>query len=145
MNGQSFQTPIEYLKGVGLTRADILKKELAVFTFEDLLNYFPYKHIDRTRFYKIRDIQPELPYVQVLARLINKEVIGEKHTKRLVAHVQDDTGVMELVWFQGIRWVEKMLLTGKAYILFGKPGFFNGKTQMSHPELELYSPEALKA
>jgi len=144
LNGQSFQTPVEYLKGVGLTRADILKKELAVFTFEDLLNYFPYKHIDRTRFYKIKDIQPELPYVQVLARLTSKEIIGEKHTKRLVAQVQDDTGVMELVWFQGIKWVEKLLLPGKAYILFGKPGFFNGKTQMSHPELELYSPGAVQ-
>jgi ATP-dependent DNA helicase RecG len=144
LNGQSFQTPIEYLKGVGANRADILKKELGIHSFEDLLNYFPYKHIDRTRFYKIREIQPDMPYVQVLARLIDKEIIGEKHTKRLVAHVQDDTGVMELVWFQGIKWVEKVLLPGKVYILFGKPGFFNGKTQMSHPELELYSPGAIQ-
>jgi len=144
LNGQSFQTPIEYLKGVGANRADILKKELGIHSFEDLLNYFPYKHIDRTRFYKIREIQPDMPYVQVLARLIDKEIIGEKHTKRLVAHVQDDTGVMELVWFQGIRWVEKILLPGKVYILFGKPGFFNGKTQMSHPELELYSSGAMQ-
>ncbi len=143
MNGQPFQTPVEYLKGVGVTRADILKKELAIFTFQDLLNYFPYKHIDRTQFYKIKDIQPELPYVQVIGRLINKEILGEKHTRRLVANVQDDTGVMELVWFQGVRWIEKTLIPGKAYILFGKPGFFNGKTQMSHPEMELYSPKTL--
>jgi ATP-dependent DNA helicase RecG len=143
LNGQPFQTPVEYLKGVGVTRADVLKKELAVFTYKDLLNYFPYKHIDRTRFYKIKDIQPELPYVQIIARLINKEVVGEKNTKRLVANVQDDTGIMELVWFQSIRWIEKILIPGKAYILFGKPGFFNGKTQMSHPEMELYSPEVL--
>lgn len=144
MNRQIFQTPIEYLKGVGATRADVLKKELEIFTFEDLLRHFPYKHIDRTRFYKIRDAQPDLPYVQVLARLTNKEVIGEKHTKRLVAQVQDDTGVMELVWFQGIKWVEKQLITGKVYILFGKPGSFNGKPQMAHPEMELYSPATLK-
>jgi len=144
LSGQPLQTPVEYLKGVGVARADVLKKELALFTFTDLLNYFPYKHIDRTRFYKIRDIQPDLPHVQVIARLLSKELLGEKHTRRLVAQVQDDTGIMELVWFQGIRWIEKSLIPGKAYILFGKPGLFNGKAQMSHPEMELYSAEALQ-
>jgi ATP-dependent DNA helicase RecG len=138
-----FKTPIEYLKGVGLSRADVLKKELGLATFEDLLRHFPYKHIDRTRFYKIRDIEPELPYVQVIARLTHKELLGEKRTKRLVLHAQDDTGVIELVWFQGIKWMEKTLIPGKAYIIFGKPGFFNGKAQMAHPEMELYSPETL--
>lgn len=144
MNTQVFQTPIEYLKGVGVSRADILKKDLGIFTFEDLLRHFPYKHIDRTRFYKIREVNPDLPYVQVLARLINKEILGEKHTKRLVAQVQDDTGVMELVWFQGVKWIEKYLQPGKVYILFGKPGSFNGKPQMAHPETELYSPATMK-
>ncbi|HTD99393.1 MAG TPA: ATP-dependent DNA helicase RecG [Mucilaginibacter sp.] len=142
MNRQIFQTPIEYLKGVGVTRADVLKKELEVFNFEGLLRHFPYKHIDRTKFYKIRDINPDLPYVQVLARLTHKEVIGEKRTKRLVALAQDDTGTIELVWFQGIKWVEKYLITGKVYVLFGKPGMFNGKPQMAHPETELYSSAA---
>ena len=112
MNYQVFQTPIEYLKGVGATRADVLKKELEIFTFEDLLRHFPYKHIDRTRFYKVKDVRDDMPYVQVIARLTHKELLGEKHTKRLVAQVQDDTGVMELVWFQGIRWIEKYLITG---------------------------------
>jgi ATP-dependent DNA helicase RecG len=138
-----FQTPIEYLKGVGLSRADVLKKELQINTFEDILRHFPYKYIDRTRFYKIRDIEPELPYVQVIARISNKEILGEKHTKRLVLQAQDDTGVMELVWFQGIRWIERTLIPGKAYIIFGKPTFFNGKAQMAHAEMELYSPEVL--
>ncbi len=138
-----FQTPIEYLKGVGLSRADVLKKELGLATFEDLLRHFPYKYIDRTRFYKIRDVEPELPYVQVIARLTHKELLGEKRTKRLVIQAQDDTGVMELVWFQGIRWMEKALVPGKAYIIFGKPTFFNGKAQMAHPEMELYTPAAL--
>lgn len=137
-----FQTPIEYLKGVGLSRADVLKKELQIFTFEDLLRHFPYKYIDRTKFYKIREIQPEMPYVQVIARVTHKEILGEKHTKRIVFHAQDDTGSMELVWFQGIRWVEKALVPGKAYIIFGKPGFFNGKAQMAHPEMELYAAGA---
>jgi ATP-dependent DNA helicase RecG len=144
LTSQVFQTPIAYLKGVGSSRAEILKKELQISTFEDLLNHFPYKYIDRTRFYKIKDIQPDLPYVQVLARLTKFEIAGEKHTKRLVAQAIDDTGVIELVWFQGIKWIEKTLVTGKAYILFGKPGFFNGKAQMAHPEMEPYSAEALQ-
>ncbi len=135
-----FQTPIEYLKGVGLSRAGVLKKELGLATFEDLLRHFPYKYIDRTRFYKIREIEPELPYVQVIARITSKELLGDKRTKRLVIQAQDDTGVMELVWFQGIKWMEKTLIPGKAYVIFGKPGFFNGKAQMAHPEMELYSP-----
>ena len=144
MNRQIFQTPIEYLKGVGATRADVLKKELELSTFEDLLQHFPYKHIDRTRFYKVREVRTDLPYVQVLARLTHKEILGEKHTRRLVAQAQDDTGVIELVWFQGIKWVEKNLVAGKVYVLFGKPGIFNGKPQMAHPEMELYSSSALK-
>ena len=144
MNSQVFQTPIEYLKGVGLSRAAVLKKELQIFNFEDLLRHFPYKYIDRTRFYKIKEIQPDLPYVQVLARLTHIEILGEKHTRRLVAQALDDTGIIELVWFQGIKWVEKTLNIGKAYILFGKPGFFNGKAQMAHPEMEPYSTGTLQ-
>jgi ATP-dependent DNA helicase RecG len=140
LNNQHFQTPIEYLKGVGLSRADVLKKELQIYNFEDLLRHFPYKYIDRTRFYKVKDIQPDMPYVQVLARLTKKEIIGEKRTKRLVAQAHDDTGPIELVWFQGIKWVEKMLVPGKVYVIFGKPGFFNNKAQMAHPEMELYIP-----
>jgi len=142
---QVFKTPIEYLKGVGTARAEILKKELGIFNFEDLLRHFPYKYIDRTKFYKIKDIQPELPYVQVIVRLTRKEVLGEKHSKRLIAHVLDDTGGMELAWFQGIKWIEKTLVPGKAYIIFGKPGLFNGKAQMAHPEMEVYSPQTLKS
>ncbi len=129
---------------MGTARADVIKKELGIDNFGALLNFYPYKYIDRTRFYKIRELQSDMPHVQVMARLINKEILGEKHTKRLVAQVQDDTGMLELVWFQGIKWIEKALIPGKAYILFGKPGFFNGKAQMPHPEIELYSPEALK-
>ena len=129
---------------MGVTRADALKKELGISTYDDLLRHFPYKHIDRTRFYKVRDIDPNLPYVQVLARITHKEIIGEKRTRRLIAQAKDETGVMELVWFQSIKWVEKYLIVGKVYVLFGKPGEFNGKAQMAHPEMEQYSPIALK-
>ncbi|MDT3403864.1 ATP-dependent DNA helicase RecG [Mucilaginibacter terrae] len=144
MNAQVFQTPIDYLKGVGTARADVLKKELGIFVYEDLLKHYPFKYIDRTRFYKIRDINPDLPHVQVIARVTHKEVLGEKHTKRLIVHAMDDTGIMELAWFQGIKWADKSIAVGKAYIIFGKPGMFNGKTQMSHPEMEPYSTEAKK-
>ena len=144
MNSQVFQTPIEYLKGVGHTRAEILKKELQIFNFGDLLRHFPYKYFDRTRFCKIKEIQPELSHIQVIVRLTHKEILGEKHTKRLVVQGVDDTGAIELVWFQGIKWIEKTLIVGKAYVVFGKPGFFNGKVQMAHPEMEPYSPEALQ-
>jgi ATP-dependent DNA helicase RecG len=138
LNSQAFQTPIEYLKGVGLSRADVLKKELGIFNFGDLLRHIPYKYIDRTRFYKIKDIQPDLPYVQLLARIIHKEILGEKQAKRLIVQAIDDTGTIELAFFQGIKWAEKAIVTGKVYVLFGKPGFFNGKAQMAHPELEQY-------
>lgn len=127
---------------MGLARAEVLKKELQIYNFEDLLRHFPYKYIDRTRFYKIKDIQPDMPYVQVLARINKKEIIGDKRTKRLVVQANDDTGAIELVWFQGIKWAEKNLVPGKVYVIFGKPGFFNNKAQMAHPEMDPYLPGA---
>lgn len=139
-----FQTPLVYLKGVGQSRAEVLKKELELHTFEDLLRHFPFRYIDRTRFYKVREIQEDLPYVQVLARIVSKEIIGEKQSRRLVAKAKDDTGVIELVWFKGINWIEKTIIPGNVYILFGKPGFFNMMPQMAHPEMEPYVPGAQK-
>lgn len=137
-----FQTPLVYLKGVGQSRAEVLKKELALANFEDLLRHFPFRYIDRTRFYKIKDIQAELPYVQVLARIVNKQVVGEKQARRLVVMAKDDTGLLELVWFKGINWIEKTIIPGQVYVVFGKPGFFNGQAQMAHPEMEVYAPGA---
>ncbi|MGI4750968.1 MAG: ATP-dependent DNA helicase RecG [Janthinobacterium lividum] len=134
-----FQTPIEYLKGVGAVRAEALKKELGIATYGDLLQHFPYKYIDRTRFYKVKEVSPELPYVQILARLTHKEITGEKVGKRLVASAQDETGPIELVWFQGITRIFQNLIVGKVYVFFGKPGFFNNKLQIAHPETEPYS------
>ncbi|MBC8052906.1 MAG: ATP-dependent DNA helicase RecG [Sphingobacteriaceae bacterium] len=140
----SLSTPIEYLKGVGPQRADVLKKEISVFTYQDLINYYPFRYVDRTRFYKVRELSPELPMVQVLGRVLTKEIIGEKQSKRLVAKLRDETGVIELVWFQGIRWVDKMLHPNAVYVVFGKPNEFNGKISISHPELELFNPESNK-
>ena len=140
---KALETPIEFLKGVGSARAEILKKELQISKFKDLLNYYPYKYIDRTRFYKINAIQQELPYVQLIVRVRSKDIIGKKQARRLVVKAVDDTGEIELVWFQGIKWVDKLLIVGKAYIIFGKPGFFNNKLQIAHAEIEEYTAGAI--
>ena len=137
-------TPIEYVKGVGPQRGDVIKKELGIFTYGDLLGYFPFRYVDRTKFYKIREINPDSSSIQILGRLVSKEIIGEKRSRRLVAQLKDETGALELVWFQGVNWVEKSLQPGNVYIVFGKPNEFNGRLSMSHPELELYNPTAKK-
>ncbi|ATP58502.1 ATP-dependent DNA helicase RecG [Pedobacter ginsengisoli] len=134
----TLDTTIEFLKGVGPKRAELFQKELGIFTYADLLNFYPFRYIDRTRFYKINELDPELPYVQILGRITSKEQIGEKHKKRLVARLTDDTGSIELVWFQSLKWVDENVVKGKVYIVFGKPTVFNGSFSISHPELENY-------
>lgn len=130
------------MKGIGSQRAEILKKDLGISTYNDLLQHYPFRYIDRTRFYKIKELDPELPAVQILGRIISKEILGEKNTKRLIARFKDDTGSIELVWFQSIRWIDKIIQPGSVYIIFGKPTIFNGHFSISHPELELYQPNA---
>ncbi|WEK19168.1 MAG: ATP-dependent DNA helicase RecG [Candidatus Pedobacter colombiensis] len=138
MFASTLDTTIEFLKGVGPKRAELLQKELGIFTYDQLLNYFPFRYIDRTRFYKINELNPELPYVQILGRITSKEQIGEKHKKRIVARLTDETGSIELVWFQSLKWVDEHVMKGKVYIVFGKPTVFNGSYSISHPELESY-------
>ncbi|WP_240040675.1 ATP-dependent DNA helicase RecG [Pseudocnuella soli] len=133
--------PIEYLKGVGPARADMLKKELGLFTFNDLLHFFPYRHLDRTKLHKIIDLTPAIEFAQVRGRIQTIEIVGEKSARRLTALLRDETGAMELTWFQGINWVQKTLKEGMAYVAFGKLGFFMGKPQMVHPELEVLNGE----
>ena len=142
MTEQILKTPVEYLKGVGTQRADILKKDLSIFTYQNLLEHYPFRYIDRTRFYKIRELTGELPAVQVLGRIVSKEIIGEKQAKRLVANFKDDTGSIELVWFQSIRWIDKVIQPGAVFMIFGKPTIFNGRISITHPEIELYQPKA---
>lgn len=117
-------------------RADMLKKELQIFTFEDLLFYFPFKHLDKTQIHTIATITAGMDFVQVRGRLISMEVLGEKRGRRLVAHLRDGSGIIELTWFQGINWVQKMLVVGNEYVAFGRLSFFLGKPQLSHPEIE---------
>ncbi len=114
---------------------------MEIFTFGDLLNHFPFRHIDKTAVAKIADINFKTEYIQVAGRLQWFELVGEKQGRRLVAHIKDNTGELELVWFKGISYVEKILEVGVDYLLFGKIGFFNGKPQMAHPDLEIFVPQ----
>src|SRR6056297_189034 len=130
------QQDIKFLTGVGPKRAELLNKELEIFTFEDLLYYFPYKYIDRSRFYQVRDLNPELPHIQLKGKIIGFEYIGGGRKKRLVAYFTDGTGTIELVWFRGLSYIQKSLEPNKEYIVFGKPGYFGGKYNIIHPEIE---------
>jgi ATP-dependent DNA helicase RecG len=122
---------------VGPLRADLLKKELGIFTFGDLLELFPYRHVDRTRIQLVRDILPETDYIQVAGRIVSVEVLGFKQSRRLVAELRDATGTMELVWFQGISGMQKLLSVGAEYLVYGKAGFFQGSPTITHPEIEV--------
>ncbi|MFN4083535.1 MAG: ATP-dependent DNA helicase RecG [Bacteroidia bacterium] len=130
-------TPIEYLKGVGPAKADLLKKELQIFTFSDLLFHFPYRHIDRSKIYKVSEINDDLPYVQLKGKIISLKLVGEKRKQRLVATFADGSGQMELVWFQGIKWVKDSIETNKEYLVFGKPSAFMQSYNMVHPTLDV--------
>jgi ATP-dependent DNA helicase RecG len=127
---------IMYLQGVGPKKADLLKKELKICSFEDLIYYFPYKYIDRSRFFAIRELEPNMPYIQVKAKIISHQNLGEGRQKRLVAKVFDGTGILELVWFKGQKYVVDKLTPGTEYVIFGKPSAFNGQINVVHPELE---------
>ncbi|WP_209331040.1 ATP-dependent DNA helicase RecG [Lunatimonas salinarum] len=132
-----FDTNIEFLRGVGPLKAELLKKELQIFTFGDLLEHFPFRYEDRTSFVKINELTPELEHVQVVGKLGNVELVGEGRKKRLIAQFSDETATMELTWFKGIQWVSKRLVTGASYVAFGKPNQYGRKYSMAHPELEL--------
>ncbi|KPK83485.1 MAG: ATP-dependent DNA helicase RecG [Bacteroides sp. SM23_62_1] len=127
---------IQYMQGVGPKRAELLNNELNIKTFGDLLFYFPYKYIDRTKFYRINEIRSNLPYIQVRGQIISLQSIGARHKKRLVAEFTDGTGTIELVWFQGVNWIKDTLKPGVDYIAFGKPSKYGLKINLIHPDLE---------
>lgn len=135
---QLLQTPIEYLKGVGPQRGELLRKELGIHRYEDLINFYPNRYIDRTRYYKINELQNNPAEVQIIGKIINiKTVEFGKAKKRLVATFVDETGEMELVWFQGHKWIRESLKINIPYVIFGKVTSFNGQYNMAHPEMEL--------
>ena len=129
-------TPIEYLKGVGPKRAELLRKELDIDTFGDMLQHYPFRYVDRSKIYKISEIESDLAYVQLRGKIYNMQVLGEKRGRRLTATLRDGSGEIELVWFQGIKWVRESLQADTEYIVFGKPSIFNRRYNIPHPELE---------
>ncbi len=135
-------TGIEYLKGVGPMRADLLKKELQIFTYEGLLMQFPFRYVDKTQFVRIGDLNPESTDVQVRGILRRVETLGEGTKKRLVATLRDESGAMELIWFRGINWIEKNLHVGGEYVVYGRVNEFNGNFNIPHPEVEQILPDA---
>lgn len=136
MSGRFLDSPIKYLKGVGPAREKIIKQELGLNNFEDVLYYFPFRYIDRSKFYKISEIRENMPYVQLKGRISEMQTIGQGHGARLTAVLRDDTGMLELVWFRGIKWVKEAILPGKEYVVFGKPNLFNRKFNIPHPEVD---------
>jgi ATP-dependent DNA helicase RecG len=140
-NDHILSSPIEYLKGVGPQRAELLKKELGIFTFRDLLEHFPFRHIDKTIITPIQQIDGNTDWVQISGRLLTLNSIGDKRSKRLVGAFKDGTGTIDLVWFQGASWIQKNLLTGQQYLVYGRVTFFNGQPQISHPEMELVTTD----
>ena len=139
----ALHTPIEYLKSVGPSRAETLKKEIKVFTVDDLLNYFPFRYVDRSKFYNISEINSDAAFVQLKGVIGKVELLGGPRKQRLVAEFFDQTGSIELIWFKGIQFIRNQISSGKAFIAYGKPNFFNGKVSIPHPELS--DPLAQKA
>jgi ATP-dependent DNA helicase RecG len=140
LNKKSFilflEKEIKYLPGVGPKRAELLNKELDIYTYQDLLYYFPYRYIDKTKFYAINEITPDLPYIQIKGYIKGFRVEGVGRTQRLSAIFTDGTGEVELIWFKGIKWIQNSYKTSTPYIIFGKPNLFKNRINIPHPEIE---------
>ncbi len=135
---------IKFLPGVGPKRAELLYKELKIKTYRDLIYYFPFKYIDRTKFYNISEIHAQMPYIQVKGKIRSLETVGIGNKQRLSAQFYDNTGTIELIWFRAIKWQKEHLKLNKEYIVFGKPGEFGGKLNVVHPEMETEEENQLK-
>ena len=133
-----FETKIEFIKGVGPKRATILNKELGVYKFSDLIEYFPYRYEDLTLFVKINKITPSLGYVNFIGRVVSHKTVGYKNNKRLVVKIKYESGSVELVWFKGVSWIEKKISVGKKYNVFGKATLFNNLLNITHPEISFF-------
>jgi ATP-dependent DNA helicase RecG len=135
-----FKTPIEFLKGLGPQKAAHINKELGIFTYADLLQHYPFRYEDRTKFYKVRELQEEMSNVQIKGQIRSKQLIGAGRKQRLAVQFADETGTMELVWFSGINWISPKLKMGVDYIVYGQPKRFGSKFTIAHPEIEILTP-----
>ncbi|MFY0688151.1 MAG: ATP-dependent DNA helicase RecG [Cyclobacteriaceae bacterium] len=139
-----FDKSLEFLKGAGPLRAELLSKELGLVTYQDLITYYPFRYEDRTKFYKINEVREDMPSVQITGEISRFETVGVGRKQRLVGHFRDDTGELELVWFQGAKWIASKIKPGVQYIVFGKPARFGKKFSISHPEIDLVTRKANK-
>ena len=144
MNG-FFDTKIEFLKGVGHTKGALLNKELSIFTYGDLIQYYPFRHEDRTKFHTIKEANAAMPYVQFRGKVRHYEMKGSPRKQRLTVYLNDGTGEIELVWFSGAQWILKKIQPGVEYIVFGKPTLFGSKLNLAHPEIDLASAHSTEA
>jgi len=133
---QELKSDIKYLKGVGPKRAELLNDELNIFTFEDLLNHYPFRYIDRSKFYKVNEVDETLQNVQIKGTIRNLQLKGGKFKQRLIAEFYDETGKIELIWFKGVKWISQNIVSGKEYVIFGKPARFGSKINIAHPEVD---------
>jgi len=136
MEKNLLETQITYLKGVGPKRAELLQKEFDINTYEDLLNYFPFRYVDKSKFFKVKDVINDTVYFQLKGKVSNLKAVGDKRTKYITADFTDDTGTIGLVWFRGLQWVKNRFVPGKEYIVFGKPSTFKNRFNFVHPEIE---------
>ena len=134
-------SPIEYLNGITTFKGDLLRKELSIFTFKELLEHYPFRHVDKTKLDKIAGLSPNNEYAQVAGKITQIDILGEGRGRRLTARLQDETGEIELVWFQGISWIQKAIAVGHQYLVFGRLSFFIGKPQIAHPEIENFTAQ----
>ena len=143
MNSNLLNTPIDYLKGLGAKRSEIIKKELKIFNYKDLINLFPNRYIDKSKYYKIKELPNFSCDVQIIGEISNINEIGIGRKKRLIAYLTDGEDEIELIWFKSLKWLKKSLLLNTKYIVFGKLNFFANKISIPHPELELFKPDSL--
>ena len=137
--GSMLDNSIKFVQGVGEVRAKLLEKELGVVTMRDMLYHFPFRYIDRSRIYKVREVTEDnaSAYIQLRVRVVGKAFAGEGRKQRFSVYAADDTGRVELIWFKGIKWIEKIIEPNREYVVFGRPSFFRGEFSMVHPEIEV--------
>ncbi|MDF2450157.1 MAG: ATP-dependent helicase [Bacteroidota bacterium] len=143
MNIAFLDTPIEFLKGIGPQRAEALQKELGIFTYKDLLTHYPFRYIDRTHFQSVKEVTEDSAYYQLRGHIVEINFVGEKRARRLVAKFRDSSGIIELVWFQGAKWMAEKLKANTEYIVYGKVTSFMGRFNMAHPDIDVVTPELL--
>lgn len=136
-----FDSKIEFLKGVGPQRAILLNKELKIFTFGDLIQHYPFRYEDRTKFFKVKDLDISLPYIQIRGMILGYRLAGKPGKQRISVHFYDDTGETDLIWFQGLKWIIRKLQKDTEYVVFGKPVMYNNRPHLVHPEIEPYVPQ----